>query len=187
MEKMKPLNVLKNLFMNVEAQSGQTFANAGAHDPYKNFNFRVTITGKKVFAKAGFNKITGLKLKTDVIEYRDGDDTQLGPHKSGGLVRYDPVTFERGMSEDTDIWEWIVKQVNSADSDHKCTIKIELLDRSRTGVKAWEMIECWASDYETGDFDAAGNAVQIDRMIVQHEGLRKVAPTYKGAVSGTTY
>jgi phage tail-like protein len=160
------------LFANVFADSGQKFAQSDRHDPYRNFNYTVTITGKKIFAKAGFQKITGLKVKTDVIEYREGADAQLNPHKLPGLVKFDPVTFERGMSEDTDMWDWILQQVNSDDAGHKCTITIELKDRNRKGAKKWEMRECWISDYETGDFDAQGNGIMLDRMIIQHEGLK---------------
>lgn len=164
--------MLRNLFLTVFADSGQTYANTDRHDPYKNFNFRVTITGKTNFVKAGFSNVTGIKGKTDVVEYRDGNDTQLSPHKSGGLVKYDPITLERGMSEDKDIWNWFIQQIRGVDGEAKCTMKIELLDRNRTAVKTWELLECWASDYETGDFDAQGNGVAIDRMVVHFEEIK---------------
>lgn len=178
--------MLKKLFLNVFADSGQAFASTERHDPYRNFNFKVTITGKKVFAKAGFQKITGLKVKTDVIEYRDGNDKQLTPHKLAGLVKFDPVTFERGMSEDGDMFDWLYLQTkaNPNDDGHKVTILIELLDRNRKAVKAWELTEAWISDYETGDFDAQGNGVMIERMVIQHEGLKIKQGTEAGGVSG---
>lgn len=183
------MNILDKLLMEVFADSGQTFASSERHDPYKNFNFSVTITGKKVFAKMGFQKITGLKLKTDVIEYRDGDDASLTPHKSGGLVKSDPITFERGMSDDTDIYDWMTMQSQTAPNDegHKCTILIELKDRGRGVVKAWEIREAWISDYETGDFDAQGNAVMLERMIVQHEGVKLLTKKTNGTVAGTVF
>lgn len=165
--------------------TGQTFANTKRHDPYRNFNFRVTITGAKTFAKAGFQKVTGLKVKTDVVEYRDGDDSQLSPHKMAGLVKTDPITLERGQSEDVDIWDWIVQQVRSNDDGHKCTIVVEVLDRARNGVIKYEYRECWVSDYESGDLDAQGNAILIDRMVIQHEGVKRSRGAYNGAVSGT--
>lgn len=173
--------------MNVHADSGQSFASTDRHDPYRNFNFLVTITGKKIFAKAGFQKITGLKLKTDVIEYREGGDRQLSPHKLPGLLKNDPITFERGMSEDGDMFDWIYQQVTKAPNDdgHKCTVKIELLDRGRQGVKAWEMREAWISDYETGDFDAKSNNVAVEKMVVQHEGIKLLKGSNTGGVAGT--
>lgn len=173
------------MFQNVLADTGTSFTNVERHDPYRNFNFKVTIAGKKTFAKAGFNKISGLSAKSDVIEYRDGNDTQLAPHKTPGLVKTDPVTFERGMSEDMDAWDWMVMSCNSNDESHKATIKIELLDRGRSGVITWELKECWISDYETSDFDALGNAIMVEKMVVQHEGVKRTKGTSAGTVTST--
>lgn len=169
----------------VQADTGTTFSNVEKHDPYRNFNFKVQIIGKRTFARSGFNKISGLSAKSDVIEYRDGDDSQLTPHKTAGLVRTEPVTFERGMSEDLDAWNWMVDSCNSNDESHKATIKIELLDRGRNGVVTWEMKECWISDYETGEFDALGNAIMIEKMVVQHEGMKRTVGTSQGTVTST--
>lgn len=188
MNKIKEFFIKLRLMEEVLASSGQTFANTDRHDPYRNFNFRVTIVGKKTFAQAGFQKITGLKTKTDVIEYRDGDDTQISPHKLPGLVKTDPVTFERGMSEDQDMYDWIHMQAKTSanDGDHKVTITIELLDRGRQGVKKWEMQEAWISDYETGDFDAQGNGVMVEKMVIQHEGMKLIPATSAGGDLGGT-
>jgi phage tail-like protein len=162
------------LFMNVFADSGQKFGSTARHDPYREFNFRVTITGKKVFTKVGFQKVTGIKLKTDIIEYREGADKQLAPHKLAGLIKHDPITMERGMSQDTDMVDWLFQQVTKANDDQfKCTVIIEMMDRdNKTSVKKYELLEAWISDYETGDLDANGNAIAIDRMVVQFEGVR---------------
>lgn len=180
------MNIFDKLILNVFANSGQTFASTERHDPYKNHNFAVTITGKKTFVKSGFQKISGLKIKTDVIEYRDGDDVSLTPHKSAGLVKSDPITFERGMSEDGDMFNWMAQQAQGASNDdgHKVTIKIELKERGRGVVKTWELRECWISDYETGDFDAMGNAAMVEKMVVQHEGLKVLNTKSAGTVSG---
>lgn len=178
-------NIFEHMIKTALADSGTSFASAERHDPYRNFNFKVTISGKKTFAKAGFNKISNLSAKSDVIEYREGDDRQLTPHKTAGLVKTDPVTFERGMSEDTDAWDWMVMSCNSNDDSHKVTIEIELLDRGRNGVIKWTLKECWISDYDTGDFDAMGNAIMIEKMVVQHEGMKREKGTSTGTVTST--
>jgi phage tail-like protein len=164
--------LMEKLLQDVYADSGQKFADAQRHDPYMAFNFKVTITGKKTFAKAGFQKVTGLKVKTDVAEYRDGADKQLTPHKIAGLTKYDPITLERGMSEDVDMFDWIAMQINGNASDFKCSVVIELNDRDGKRAKRWDLIEAWISDYETGDFDSEANNVSLDRMVIQHEGFK---------------
>jgi phage tail-like protein len=171
--------ILSVLFLTVLANSGQTFADTKRHDPYKGFNFRVTISGKKNFAKYGFQKVTGLKVKTDVVEYREGNDTQLNPHESFGLVKYDPITMERGMSEDKDMHDLIQLNVKTDqtgggnESDAAIDVKIELLDRARNVAKSWTLLEPKIFEYETGDFDAQNSTnVIVDRMVIRHEGWK---------------
>ena len=44
---------------------------AARNDPYKNFKFRVEISG---ITSAGFSECTGLSTEVDCIEYREGGD-----------------------------------------------------------------------------------------------------------------
>lgn len=167
---------MKNLFtmLKVHADTGQTFAKTGRHDPYKKCKFLVEITGNMLFAKAGFQKVSGLKMTTEVTEYREGGDNN-SVHKSPGLTKYEPITLERGMSEDLDMWDFAVKALEVENPDFKAIITIKLQD-TRTGkvVKTWEVSECWVSEYETGDFDAMSSDVMIERIVVQNEGFRLV-------------
>jgi|SRR3712207_186297 len=156
--------------------SGQTFTATGRYDPYKAFRYLVEITGNKNFAKAGFQKVTGLKMTTDVIEYREGGDP-LTVSKTPGLTKFDPITMERGMSEDLDMWDWATKLfdfqiVNQSNSPiYRSNVTIKLLDRNGDIVKVWQVPNAWVSEYSTGDFDAKGNNVMIEKIVLQHEGF----------------
>lgn len=158
--------------------SGLKFANTERHDPYKSFRFEVEISGHMVFAKAGFQKVSGLKMETDVIEYREGGDN-LTVSKSPGLTKFDPITLERGMSEDTDMWDWASKIFSIDETSHeqvkyRANVKIKLKGRNGAVVKAWEIPNAWISRYETGEFDAMGNNVMIETIELQHEGFKKI-------------
>lgn len=153
------------------------FADSTRHDPYKEFNYEVIITGAQNFAKFGFSKVSGLKGDIDVIEYREGGDN-LSAHKSAGLVKYDPITLERGMSEDSDSWNWFKKVFdltalsgNVVEPGYKGVVTIKLKDRDGSVVKTWEARECWVSGYETGEFNALGTGVMVERLTIQHEGF----------------
>lgn len=160
------------------ANSGQTFANTARQDPYKSFNYRVTITGKKNFAKMGFQKVTGLQASTEASEYRDGNDSNLNVRKSAGLTSFEPVTLTRGMSEDKDMFDWYLLNTNTngnsgqMDENMQCSVKIELMDRDRTVVKYWELIDAWPSEWSTGDFDAQSNDVMLENLVLQHNGIK---------------
>lgn len=158
--------------------SGLRFADTERYDPYKSFRFEVEISGNMVFAKAGFQKVSGLKMNTDVIEYREGGDN-ITVTKTPGLVKFDPITLERGMSEDTDMWDWASKIFHMDETSHtqkfRANVKIKLKD-CRTGdvVKIWEIPNAWISRYETGEFDATSSNVMIETMELQHEGFKKI-------------
>jgi phage tail-like protein len=172
-----PKDLLRNVY--ATGGSGQTFADTERYDPYKSFNFLVEITGNMVFAKAGFSKVSGLSASTDVTEYREGGDN-LTTTKIPGLTKFDPITLERGMSEDKDMWNWAMK-IFSIGSDgvqnapkYKATMTIKLLDRDRTVVRTWVVPNAWVSGYKTGDMDASQSAVMIETLTVQHEGFKPV-------------
>jgi phage tail-like protein len=169
--------MLNKLFREVHANmhgSGQTFADAERYDPYKSFKFEVEISGNMVFAKAGFQNVSGLKMNTEVIEYREGGDA-LTVSKTPGLTSFEPITLSRGMSEDGDMWEWASKLFDynnpSTRGKHRANMKIKLKDRQGNVVRAWNVPNCWVSEYSTGDFDAMGNNVMIETIVVQHEGF----------------
>ncbi len=157
--------------------SGLSFADTERHDPYKSFRFEVEISGNTVFAKAGFQQVSGLQMSTEVIEYREGGDN-LTVSKSPGLTKFEPITLQRGMSEDTDMWDWASKMFHIDDTAHnqkyKANVKIKLKSRNGTVVKAWEVPNAWISKYETGEFDAMGNNIMIETLELQNEGWKKI-------------
>lgn len=173
------MSILKFRKVYASHGSGQTFkSDATRYDPYKAFRFTMDITGKNMtFGKAGFHKITGLKMKTDVIEYREGGD-DVTVIKTPGLVKFEPITCDRGMSDDMDMFSWAVKSYNrvddtsSNDADCRASLSINLMDRDGKAVRRWDVLSGWISDYETGDFDAQGNNVMIEKMVVQHDGWK---------------
>lgn len=155
--------------------SGQTFADTGRYDPYKSFKFEVEIMGQNMtFTKAGFQKVTGLNMSTEVVEYREGGDSDT-VSKTPGLTKFDPITLDRGMSDDADMWNWSMKvfdynSVNQTNAKFRTNMKIKLKDREGNIVKIWAVPNCWVSEYKTGEFDAQSNNIMIETMTVQHEG-----------------
>ena len=173
--------LLKQLLREVSAEargSGLKFSDSRRYDPYKSFMFEVEISGNMVFARAGFQKVGGLKMTTDSVDYREGGDPTTVT-KTPGLTKFDPITLERGMSEDLDMWEWACKIFSEdgttvADTEARANVTIKLKDRAGAVVKTWIIPDAWVSEYNTGDFDAMGNNVMIEKITIQHQGFRLV-------------
>ena len=75
---------------------------SGPFDPFGSFNFIVEIEG---ITSAGFSECTGLDTETDIVEYREGAD-DITVRKLPGLKKFSNVTLKRGVSTNTELFDW---------------------------------------------------------------------------------
>ena len=74
-------------------------ANLNRYDPYKAYRFLVYF-GKSTTPVAAVSKVGAIKRTSDVIEYNEGGNAIV--LKGLGRTKYDPITLERGITQDTD-------------------------------------------------------------------------------------
>jgi phage tail-like protein len=155
----------------------------GTVDPYRNFKFIVEINAPNgQFFSAGFMRVTGLTRTTDVIDYREGGENTT-MHKLPGQTKFEQLTFERGATDNTDMYNW-AKQTDNFDgagvagltsfNPARATLTISVLDGDNNVLEAYEVQRAWVSEFNAGEFDSKGNDVLIERMVVQHEGYRQI-------------
>lgn len=155
-------------------------ANPTRLDPYKNFKFRVKWDGKYV---AGVSKISGLRRMTDVVEHREGGDPSTS-HKATGQTKYDAITLERGLTQDTAFEDW-ANQVwklgaslgaESQLKEFRKDLYLELYNEAGQLVMAYKIYRCWPSEYQAlPDLDAGANAVAIEHIKLENEGWERDA------------
>jgi phage tail-like protein len=147
-------------------------------DPYKNFNFRVKWDGAYIPA---ISRVTGLIRTTEVVEHREGGDPSSS-RKSTGLTQYEPITLERGLTDDTAFEDWanlvwtLGKGLGSEMSlnDFRKTIFIELYNEAGQLVRAYKVYRCWPSVYQAlPDLDAGANAIAIEHIRLENEGWER--------------
>jgi phage tail-like protein len=152
--------------------------NAQRFDPYKNFKFRVKWDGQYV---AGVSKVSGLKRTTEVVKHREGGDPSTS-RKSPGRSEFDPITLERGVTNDTnfEVWAGKVWQINAglgaevSLKDFRKDIIIELYNEAGQLAMAWKVYRCWPSEYlALPDLDANANAVAIQHLKLENEGWER--------------
>ena len=63
----------------------------------------------------GIRRISELRRSTEVVEHREGGDPSQA-RKSPGRTTYDPITLERGVTQDTafEAWANLVWKLNAA-------------------------------------------------------------------------
>ncbi|MFI5910944.1 phage tail protein [Dactylosporangium sp. NPDC051541] len=147
--------------------------NSTRFDPYMGFRFQIKIDGKPV---AGLNKCSALKKSTEVTPWYEGGDAS-GPHQIPGKTKYDPITLEAGVTQDTTFEEWADK-VNNFTGDAAMSlatfrkdISIEVFNAQGAKVLAYNVFRAWVSEYQAlPQLDASSNAVMISTIKLENEG-----------------
>jgi phage tail-like protein len=147
-------------------------------DPYKNFKFRVKWDGKYIPA---ISRVTGLLRTTEVVEHREGGDPSTS-RKSTGLTRFEPITLERGLTDDTAFENWanLVWKfgadlgAESSLNEFRKDIYIEIYNEAGQMIRGYKVYRCWPSEYQAlPDLDANDTTVAIERIKLENEGWER--------------
>jgi phage tail-like protein len=149
--------------------------NINRYDPYKTYRFLVYF-GTSTSAVAAVSKISGIKRSSDVIEYKEGGNPII--LKGLGRTKYEPITLERGVTQDMDFVNWAnMAQVldhgspNTSLAKLRQNIRIDLLNEEGQPVWRFFVYRCWVSEYQAlPDLDAGANAIAIEHIKLDHEG-----------------
>ena len=136
-------------------------------DPYKVFRFVVEINGTRV---GGFSEVTGLEVRTDVDEHREGGVNDY-VHKIAKETRYTNLTLKRGITDKTDFWDWH-QQVVLGDVERK-TVSVVVLDE--IGKEKWRFVfrDAYPVKWNGTDLNASGNTVFVESVELAHHGMTK--------------
>jgi len=147
---------------------------ARASDPLRGFKFQVVSTK---LGNLGFQKVSGLAIGNDMVEYREGTDVNT-VRKLPGLATFDNVTFERGIGSASAVRDWMKEIVDigneinlPADDEFRDQITIILTDHRGNGIHTYQLREAWPVNLGIGDMDAESSDVIIETLEICHEGL----------------
>ncbi|HYP63753.1 MAG TPA: phage tail protein [Acidocella sp.] len=154
-------------------------ANMNRFDPYKAYRFLVYFNSAPTTPVAGVSKVGTLKRSSDVIDYKEGGNAII--RKGLGRTKYEPITLERGLTQDTAFQTWAnYAQVLSSGapqtslSNLRQNIIITLLNEAAQPVIRYKLYRCWVSEYQAmPDLDAGGNAVAIEHIKLENEGWER--------------
>lgn len=158
-----------------------------ADDPLRNFKYRVTIGAGGGAGRTGFSKVEGLGEATEVVEYREGTDAAT-PRKLFGQTTFDNVTFERGITNDSELITWRrqitdvtsgagrgASEEGSGGTDVRRNIAVDVVEYHGRTTWSFELVLAWPVTWKPGDLTGDGNEVWVESMEIAHEGL-KVSP-----------
>jgi len=151
--------------------------NTHRYDPYRTFKFQVVIDGQVV---AGLTKMSALKKSTEVVDWRmAGDPSHV--RKLPGGSKYEPITFEQGLTHDHGFEEW-ANLVNNIDGDgavsllnYRRNLVVNVLNLQGTPALSYLVYRAWVSEFQAlPDLDANSmNTVGIQTLRIEHEGWQR--------------
>jgi phage tail-like protein len=153
-------------------------ANLNRYDPYKSYRFLLYF-GQSSTPVAAVSKLTAIKRSNDVIEYKEGGNAVI--LKGLGRMKYEPITAERGISQDKDFAAWadyaqVLRQTVPSTSlaNLRREILIVLLNEEAQPVLRYLIHRCWVSEFQAlPDLDAGANAIAIEHIKMENEGWER--------------
>ncbi|MGD1841159.1 MAG: phage tail protein [Thermonemataceae bacterium] len=140
--------------------------------PMTRFHFVVRIDGIEDDDNGiACTEVTGLKYKTEFIDYRPGSDPELKKLKIPGLKSYEPITIKKAVFKtDSRFYDWY-KDVQSGDDNARKSITIELLDEQHDPIITWTVINAFPSGFTGPDLSSTANEIAFESVELVHEGF----------------
>lgn len=150
--------------------------NAHRQDPYKNFKFRIYFSPSSI-PVAAVSKMSAVKKTTEAIEWREAGGPSV-VRKMPGRTKFEPVTFERGLTHDRAFLDW-AQQVNSPLGDaassplnYRREVIVEVLNMQGSPALEFTLHRAWPSEFQAlPEMDANANAVAITTLKIEYEGF----------------
>jgi phage tail-like protein len=93
-------------------------------------------------------------------------------------TKYEPITLESGVTYDLTFQNWANKigdlqnPTPSLEPVSRQNLVLESFDEAGKKLLTWNLQGCWVSEFQSlPDLGAGANAVAIQHLILQHEGL----------------
>ncbi len=121
--------------------------------------------------EAHFTACSGLGVEIDVIEYREAGHGEV-TLKLPGQVRYEEVTLQFGLTQSTEIWEWLMTAVQGKAERRNCSIK-HIDSDGCTELFRYNLLNAWPSKYQCARLNTLSNEVCIDSVTLSFDGLER--------------
>ncbi|MBU8868623.1 phage tail protein [Paenarthrobacter aromaticivorans] len=135
-------------------------------DPYRAYNFKLVIQG---VVQGHFTKVEGLGLKIDRILYRSGGENST-VRVIPGQVEYTPVTLKYGLTDSTEMLQWLFKAVDGKVERRNVSIAM-LNDAGSVEVRRWNLLGAWPCDWFGAPLDAMGKDLAIESLSIAYDRL----------------
>ena len=140
---------------------------------YSAREWRVFIPG---VGSADFSKMDGLVFEAEVQEHYEGASV-IPAAQMVGKQKINPITLERGVTDDTGLYDWFLAASNAAatrglnEPKYKREVTIQQLDHEGTPKFGWVLHLAFATKFEpaSGGYDAEGGKHAIEKLTIHYK------------------
>ncbi len=141
-----------------------------------------------------FAEVSGINAEMETEEYREGG-RNTGPHKFIKWGKYPNLVFKRGVTPNTDLWDWYYQVLYGDQSVLRKNGIIVLTDRSsavpgisgaplppglpgltRLPIAIWSFSNGLPEKLQGPGLNAKSNEIAIETLEIAHEGLVRLGP-----------
>ena len=141
-----------------------------------------------------FAEVSGLAAEMETEEYREGGRNS-GPHKFIKWGKYPNLVFKRGVTPNTDLWDWYYQVLYGDQSVLRKNGIVVLTDRGAAGavgaavaatpglaglgrlpIAVWSFSNGLPEKLQGPGLNAKSNEIAIETLEIAHEGLTRLGP-----------
>lgn len=130
--------------------------------PPVGFSFQVSLTGISGVNEGNFQEVTGLNVKLDVEEIKEGGENRFA-HRFPSRPKYETLVLKRGMLTGSALISWARAAVEQFSFSTK-TVVINLLDEKGAPLASWNIVNAWPIALKMSEFKAQDNAVAVETL-----------------------
>jgi phage tail-like protein len=138
-------------------------------DPLVGFHYAIEVQG---VVTGYFTECSGIGSEHEVIEHKIVDEKGRELiQKIPGRLKWENVTFKRGITENMDIWDWRETVVQGQVDDARRNGSIVMFNQSLEEVARWNFENAWPLKVSGPSMKADSNEFGIEELVLTHEGL----------------
>lgn len=147
--------------------------------PYRKFNFEVDLVdGPKV---GGFEKVSGLTMQMETVEYREGGVNDY-VHKLPGQYSHATLVLENGIVDEKAVFQWIGELREGVTATEEARSNVEILVRAGHKEKdrwGFEVFDAYPIQWDGPDLRAREKKgeVAMQTLELAHRGFTNLSGT----------
>ena len=139
------------------------------HDAAVGHSFGLEVDGVRVTM---LTEVSGLRWEREVIEVREGGDTDATTRRLPGRMKPGEVTLTRGLSTDLTFEQWMRDPVPVGQP--RRTVSLALFDTQGGAVARYHLEHAWPSKLEVTGLRSGGTEIAVESLTLVHEGVERV-------------